>query len=449
MQRFIGSKKPGNILSAFKTNIDNVLPDEFKYIKKEIVQRCDEKKLQAAWVRLTEDFEKEISLIKEMGPAIVPQVEYSTIVENNVEFPSSVADEIRKRGCVVIRNVVDRSEALKYKEMVQQYINNHKEKIVGFPEDNPQVWEIYWSKAQISARSHPNFIATIRALNNLWSASPGSLIDFDNSVTYCDRLRMRQPGDTSFKLGEHMDGGSVERWQDPEYRKCYENILMGNWEKHDAFDATHRLTANMDLYNCSGGCSMFRSFQGWMSLSTTKPGGGTLRLCPLIKHSTSYVMLRPLLKDLLEESSMAGAVPGVQQHILESFHSHIIEAMVSIPEVNPGDCVFWHCDSVHAVEGICNSPSDSSVLYIPATPLCAKNAEYALRQRKAFEAGQSPPDFPKNDCEEFFDDRATPNDLTELGRLTMGFNKFVCDQNRCVNHGSEEAVKIANEILQL
>lgn len=133
MQRFIGSKKPGNILSAFKTNIDNVLPDEFKYIKKEIVQRCDEKKLQAAWVRLTEDFEKEISVIKEMGPAIVPQVEYSTIVENNVEFPSSVADEIRKRGCVVIRNVVDRSEALKYKEMVQQYINNHKEKIVGFP----------------------------------------------------------------------------------------------------------------------------------------------------------------------------------------------------------------------------------------------------------------------------------------------------------------------------
>lgn len=46
---------------------------------------------------------------------------------------------------------------------------------------------------------------------------------------------------------------------------------------------------------------MFRSFQGWMSLSNTQPGGGTLRLCPLVKHSISYVMLRPLLKDVLDE----------------------------------------------------------------------------------------------------------------------------------------------------
>ncbi len=46
---------------------------------------------------------------------------------------------------------------------------------------------------------------------------------------------------------------------------------------------------------------MFRSFQGWLSLSTTKPGGGTLKLCPAVKLSSSYVLLRPLLKDLVEE----------------------------------------------------------------------------------------------------------------------------------------------------
>ncbi len=40
---------------------------------------------------------------------------------------------------------------------------------------------------------------------------PGTPIDFDTSVTYCDRLRIRLPGDSSFQLGEHMDGGSVER----------------------------------------------------------------------------------------------------------------------------------------------------------------------------------------------------------------------------------------------
>lgn len=133
MQRIIGSKKPGNILSAFKANIDDVLPDKFKALKKEILQQSDEKSVHASWLRLIEDFEKEIGLIKEIGPAIIPQIEYSTIVENNVKFPSFVADEIRKRGCVVIRNVVDSTEALKYKEMVKQYINSHEGKIAGFP----------------------------------------------------------------------------------------------------------------------------------------------------------------------------------------------------------------------------------------------------------------------------------------------------------------------------
>lgn len=148
-------------------------------------------------------------------------------------------------------------------------------------------------------------------------------------------------------------------------------------------------------------------------------------------------------------SDMGGAIPGVQQHILEHIHPHIIQSMVSIPKVNPGDCVFWHCDCVHAVEGICNSPTDSSVFYIPATPLCAKNAEYALKQRTAFELGQSPPDFPLNNCEEHFGDRATPEELNELGRSTMGFRKIEYDPKWSNHHGSEAAVKIANEILQL
>jgi hypothetical protein len=44
---------------------------------------------------------------------------------------------------------------------------------------------------------------------------------------------------------------------------------------------------------------MFRSFQGWVSLSDVQsPGGGTLKVCPLIKETTSYIMMRPLLDDL-------------------------------------------------------------------------------------------------------------------------------------------------------
>lgn len=86
---------------------------------------------------------------------------------------------------------------------------------------------------------------------------------------------------------------------------------------------------------------------------------------------------------------MGGADPCslVGQHILKDLHPHILQAMVSIPEVNPGDCVFWHCDGVHAVDPICDSATDSSVFYIPTAPLCDKNAQYALKQRHAFESG--------------------------------------------------------------
>ena len=31
-------------------------------------------------------------------------------------------------------------------------------------------------------------------------------------------------------------------------------------------------------------------------------------------------------------------------------HMRLDECMVSVPKVNPGDAVFWHCDVVHSVE---------------------------------------------------------------------------------------------------
>lgn len=70
-----------------------------------------------------------------------------------------------------------------------------------------------------------------------------------------------QPGDKSFNLGPHLDGGSLERWEDPEYRKCYSEILKGEWENHDPFSITHRLKATVDMYHGPGGCSAFRSYQ--------------------------------------------------------------------------------------------------------------------------------------------------------------------------------------------
>ncbi|KAG2338313.1 hypothetical protein BDR05DRAFT_969383, partial [Suillus weaverae] len=46
--------------------------------------------------------------------------------------------------------------------------------------------------------------------------------------------------------------------------------------------------------------------------------------------------------------------------------------MTSIPDIQPGDQVYWHCDTVHSVEQLHSGQKDSSIFYIPAVPLSAK-----------------------------------------------------------------------------
>ena len=98
-----------------------------------------------------------------------------------------------------------------------------------------KVWEFYHSKSQIEARTHPAALATQKFLLKLWHASNSSEVDFNTPLTYFDRLRIRYPGDNKvvlgwsshrrdplfkeveqmYSTGPHIDGGSVERWEDP------------------------------------------------------------------------------------------------------------------------------------------------------------------------------------------------------------------------------------------
>ena len=50
--------------------------------------------------------------------------------------------------------------------------------------------------------------------------------------------------------------------------------------------------------------------------------------------------------------------------------------MVSVPRVEPGDVVFWHCDAIHAVDPHHAGAGDSAVLYVPAGAACASNDRY-------------------------------------------------------------------------
>jgi hypothetical protein len=217
-------------------------------------------------------------------------------------------------------------------------------------------------------------------------------------------------------LSPHVDGGSVERWLDEGFRNVYRHVFSGRWQEYNPFDAAWR--PEVQEIPSPAVCSMFRTFQGWTALTRQGRGDGTLQLIP-IATGMAYMLLRALQDDVPEDD-LCGAQPGRALSVQPRWHSLLLEALTSIPVMEPGDAVFWHTDVVHAVEDEHKGPGYSNVMYIGATVGCPKNAAYLPKQAAAFLAGNTPPDFPADNFEVDFVGRATENDLTPLGRRQMG-----------------------------
>ncbi len=109
-------------------------------------------------------------------------------------------------------------------------------------------------------------------------------------------------------------------------------------------------------------CSMFRTDQGWTALTRQGKGDGTLQLIP-IAESMVYVLLRAIQNDVPQDD-LGGAPPGRALSISDQYHSLLIQALSSIPLMQPGDTVFWHSDVVHAVENEHRGSGYSKGMYI-------------------------------------------------------------------------------------
>jgi hypothetical protein len=82
---------------------------------------------------------------------------------------------------------------------------NSRELLVGFPADNKQVFEIYWSAAQLKARSHPDMLEAQKGMLKLFHAKPTEPVSTEIPMSYVDRMRIRLPGDSRFALGPHIE----------------------------------------------------------------------------------------------------------------------------------------------------------------------------------------------------------------------------------------------------
>ena len=402
---------------------------EKKIFKEKLILKQKSKNYKDNFLRIEKFIEEEvlkIQALKKNNSNIIPEINFHDL--NNQS--ETIVNEVKKRGCVVIRNVFENDQMIKMNSELESYIedNNYyddqrkKADIDQYFSDlksgKPQIFGLYWSKPQVNIRQSLELNKVKTWLNHLWEHKDHNnnlIFDPNNELVYADRVRRREPGDSTLGLSPHCDAGSVERWIDQGYQSVYEKIFADDFENYDPFNAIFRdSTQEIESPAVS---HVFRTFQGWVALTAQGPGDGTLQLIPIAK-SMAYILTRALMDDV-DESNLCDSKPARALSINNKYHSLLLKGLVSIPKMNPGDTVWWHPDVVHAVEDLHSGSGYSNVVYVGSTPYCKKNLDYSKKQAEKFLQGKSPPDFAPEDYEINYKNRATINDLTELGKKQL------------------------------
>ncbi|KAG8951538.1 hypothetical protein FRC03_012494 [Tulasnella sp. 419] len=344
------------------------------YIKIKFCNRGKEESIKTAWNEVLDELATQTKVIAETGPAYVPQVDFADLQKLT---PAEI-DKIKRIGSVIVRNVIDDDEVVGYKESLKEYVKANPH-VAGFPPNNKQFFEMYWSKAQLQARSHPNLLALNTFLNNLYQADDDSVVDLNQPLSYADRFRIRNPSKIPWGAhGPHIliDPDVQEQaLSDGKIQSCAPHLRtslmaigvnMIPTRSQDVFEVI-RISMVVRTSRILTQSSVFRTWQGWLSMSDTGPGEGTLRVFPDVLLSTAYLVLRPFFRPVdktlegdafLDKSNWVfdisdGSFQGIQalddgfdgQRLTDEEHPHLRldSAIVSMPRVKPGDMAFWHC----------------------------------------------------------------------------------------------------------
>src|ERR1700693_719698 len=182
---------------------------------------------------------EEIVSERESGHDVIPIVQYSDIASGKV--PAELSAKVRSRGACVARGTFSREVATGWDDEIAAYVdkNDLDAKLVNRAEDKyfgplaaakPQIYGIYWSRPQVEARQSESLSNVRVFLNKLWLAEHEGFryIDANEPPAYANRIRRRPPGSASLGLSPHVDGGSIERWLDVNFRKGYRHVFAGH-----------------------------------------------------------------------------------------------------------------------------------------------------------------------------------------------------------------------------
>ncbi len=330
----------------------------------------------------------------------------------------STREWIRRRGCVIVKGSFERSQAEQWDREIGDYLATNRfeqlfaERYPEARERGARIWGIYWSRPQVRARQHDRMASVRRFLNSLWTHESNGTewFDPDHDIAYPDRLRRRAPGVVARGLRLHSDSPSAGGWREAENVDVFRHVLSGHPERYDPWDAAHRTRVDA---TSPVPATVFRTFQGWTALSEMQPVDGVLHLAP-VPRAAAYTLVKGIADELGLEGEPTPAPRRAHPDDLLS------PALRPIPGVEPGDTVWWHGDVFHSVADASNDSRWGNVMYIGSAPRCPRNDRYAASMLDRFDRGLSPLDFPEEDFEAEFVDRATRDDLNSLGRQQFG-----------------------------
>ena len=138
-----------SIANAFASMSDQSqeLPSRFVDLKRDLA-RGNGSAILDGWNRLLHRLAPE--RLASWDSQMIPEVHFSAIQDNNGELPEYSKRALKERGTIIVRGLVSTDEALGWKQRIRDYIKLNPS-TNGFPADDPQVYELYWSKPQLEA----------------------------------------------------------------------------------------------------------------------------------------------------------------------------------------------------------------------------------------------------------------------------------------------------------
>lgn len=116
-------KREGTIADAFASLSGQQfgpLEPRFASVKSALINGHEEA-VQASWTRLLSQLQREVKVISQKKSSIIPVIDF-----RDTDTPSKAfADEYRKRGVAVIRNVIPEEEVLYMKDELKKYIRQN------------------------------------------------------------------------------------------------------------------------------------------------------------------------------------------------------------------------------------------------------------------------------------------------------------------------------------